>query len=215
MQKEYQNTDEPKPLVRDITGVILAGGKSRRFGSNKAFAEVNGSQLIKRVIEVLGSVFEEMVIITNEPEAYAFLGLPMYEDLIKGLGPIGGIYTGLENIRNSKGFFVACDMPFINENLVRYMAGINNEFDAVVPMIGWKMEPLHALYSKTCLSTIRALIGSGECMINKFYKKINVRFVNEDEVKVHDPLLKSFYNINKPDELPDNMNQEIISQKES
>jgi molybdenum cofactor guanylyltransferase len=191
------------PLIRDISAVILAGGKSRRFGSNKAFAELNGRPLIERVIAVLRPIFNEMTIITNNPDAYAYLGLPMHEDLIKGLGPIGGIYTGLEKIRHPGGFFVACDMPFLNKTLIRYMAGLSDGFDAVVPKIDWKMEPLHAIYSKDCLPVIKELIDSGECMINKFFQQIRVRFLNEDEIRVQDPLLRSFYNINKPDELQD------------
>jgi len=189
------------PLIEDISAVILAGGKSRRFGSNKAFAELDGSPLIERVIAVLRPVFNELTIITNNPDEYAYLGLPMHEDLVKGLGPIGGIYTGLEKIRHPSGFFVACDMPFLNENLIRYMASLNNGFDAVVPKIDWKMEPLHAIYSKDCLPVIIELIAVGECMINKFFQQLKVRFLDEDEIRAHDPLLRSFYNINKPDEL--------------
>jgi molybdopterin-guanine dinucleotide biosynthesis protein A len=213
MPREYQNTGEPQPLIRGITGVILAGGKSLRFGRNKAFAEVNGRQLIERVTGLLGSVFEELIIITNNPDEYSFLGLPMYEDLVKGLGPIGGIYTGLEKIRYDAGFFVACDMPFMNGVLIRHMAEAKGGFDAVVPKIGWKMEPLHALYSISCLPQIKGLIASGECMINKFFQNINVRFLNEEEIRVHDPLLRSFFNINKPDELLDALNWEAASQE--
>jgi len=201
MLQEYKNAGEPKPLITGITGVILAGGKSRRFGRNKAFAEVNGRQLIERVIAVLGSVFKELIIITNDPNEYSFLGLPMYEDLVKGLGPIGGLYTGLEKIRDNNGFFVACDMPFMNGDLIRHMAELKNDFDAVVPKIDWKMEPLHALYSKSCLPAIRNLIASEECMINKFFLKIHARFLNENEIRVYDPFLRSFFNINQPNEL--------------
>lgn len=201
--REDTNTVERKPFIKGIAGVILAGGKSRRFGSNKAFAEINGRLLIERVIAVLGSVFEELIIITNDPDEYAALGLPMHEDLIKGLGPIGGIYTGLEKLQNPKGFFVACDMPFMNEKLIRHMVDISNGFEAVVPKIDWKMEPLHAIYAKDCLPAIRELMASGECMINRFFQKIHVRFLKEEEIKIYDPFFRSFYNINKPDELID------------
>jgi molybdenum cofactor guanylyltransferase len=201
MTEGSKNAGEPKSFIKGITGVILAGGKSRRFGSNKALAEINGRPLIERVMAVVRPLFEQLIIITNNPDDYAFLGVPMVEDLVKGLGPIGGIYTGLEKIQNPKGFFVACDMPFLNETLIRYMASLNDGFEAVVPKIDWKMEPLHSIYSKNCLPTIKQLIGSGECMINKFFQKIRVRFLDEDEIKLSDPLLRSFYNINKLDEL--------------
>lgn len=196
--------------------MILAGGKSSRFGANKAFADVNGRHLINRVIDIMGSVFEELIIITNDPEEYSSLGLPMHEDLIKGLGPLGGIYTGLVKMPEDLGFFVACDMPFLNQGLIRHITEtMCDDIDAVVPKIDWKMEPLHSLYSKTCLTAIKGLIDSGECMINRFFQRIRVRFLKEDEVSRHDPLLRSFFNINRPDELAeavdwDSSRQELI-----
>jgi molybdenum cofactor guanylyltransferase len=202
MIPEQRNSVNPTSSVKDVTGIILAGGKSSRFGSNKAFADVNGRQLIGRVIGIMGSVFENLIIITNDPREYSSLGFPMHQDLIKGLGPLGGIYTGLEKMPDRSGFFVACDMPFLNSGLIRYITGLgSSEYDAVVPKIDWKMEPLHSLYSKTCLPAIERLIESGECMINKFFQRIRTRFVYEDEIKRHDPLLMSFYNINRPGEL--------------
>ena len=111
-----------------ITGVVLAGGKSSRYGKNKALVELDGVRLIERVIGVMGSVFKHVIIITNTPHEYAYLQLPMFEDLIKGLGPIGGIYTGLEAISDDAGFFVACDMPFLNAPLVRHIVEIKDEY---------------------------------------------------------------------------------------
>jgi len=211
MKAEKKNTVRPCPFIRGITGVILAGGKSSRFGSNKAFADVNGRPLIERVIEVTGSVFDSLIIITNDPGEYSSLGIPMYEDIIKGLGPLGGIYTGLEKMHDSFGFFVACDMPFLNEHLIRYILEMkSNEYDAFIPRIDWKMEPLHSLYSKTCLPAIKGLIESGECMINKFFQSIRTRFISEDEIKGCDPLLRSFYNINRPGELIDAISRDSI-----
>jgi molybdopterin-guanine dinucleotide biosynthesis protein A len=213
MKTENKDIIKSMRFVKDVTGVILAGGKSSRFGSNKAFADVNGRQLIKRVIAIMGSVFEDLIIIANDPDEYSFLGIPMYQDLIKGLGPLGGIYTGLEKMPDRSGFFVACDMPFLNEDLIRYIVEIdNNDFDAVVPKIDWKMEPLHALYSRDCLPAIKGLIESGDCMINKFFQKIRARFINEDEIKKYDPLLSSFFNINMPGELIEAVNRESVSQ---
>ena len=190
-----------KSFISGITGVILAGGKSSRFGRNKALVEFNGSRLIERVIGVMGSVFKNLIIISNSPHEYSYLKLPIHEDIIKGLGPIGGIYTGLKTIQDEMGFFVACDMPFINENLIRYMIEVRNDFDAVVPKIDWKMEPLYALYTKKCLPVIRELISSGVYQTIESYRKVRVRYVSVEEIKVYDPLLRAFMNVNKPDEL--------------
>ena len=95
---------------KDVSGVILVGGKSSRYGSNKALAKLDGVPLIERVIGIMGRVFENLILITNTPDEYAHLGLPMHEDLVKGLGPIGGLYTGLTVMPDDAGFFVACDM---------------------------------------------------------------------------------------------------------
>ena len=98
-----------KQLIEDITAVILAGGKSSRFGSNKALAKFKGVRLIERVTDVLSTIFTRLIIITNNPVEYSYLHIPLYQDLIEGLGPIGGIYTGLDAIDNDWAFFCACD----------------------------------------------------------------------------------------------------------
>ncbi len=187
--------------IEDITAVILAGGKSSRFGRNKALADFNGIRLIERVTGILGTIFKKLIIITNSPLEYSYLKIPLYQDLIKGLGPIGGIYTGLDSIDNDWAFFCACDMPFINEGLVRYISEVKNGYDAVVPKVDWKMEPLHALYNKKCLPFIKKLIDEEEYQTVKSFKNINVHFVEEDVIKGFDPMLKAFLNVNKQDEL--------------
>jgi len=198
-----KDSDPVKSPLKGITGIILAGGKSSRYGANKAFVEINGVQLIERVITVMGSVFEHLILITNTPHEYTYLNLPMYEDLIKGLGPIGGILTGLEAISDESGFFMACDMPFINGDLIHYMVEVSDDYDAVVPRISWKMEALHALYRKNCLTAIRELIESNEYQTIKFFNKIRVRYVDWDEIRAFDPKQRSFFNINSPQELLD------------
>ena len=189
------------PSLIGITGVILAGGKSTRYGTNKAFAEVQGVRLIERTISVMGSVCPRLLLVTNTPAEYAYLQLPMVEDLIKGLGPLGGIYTGLEVIDDENGLFVACDMPFLREDLLRYMVTLRGDFDAVVPRVNWMVEPLHALYTKNCLPSLRKFVRSQELQILKFFQKIRVRYMEEEEIRKIDPDLKSFFNINRPEDL--------------
>ena len=198
---------QKKVLIRDVTGVILAGGKSSRFGINKAFSEINGSRLIDIVAGLLTSIFTRTVLITNSPEEYSYLGLPIRKDLIRGLGPIGGILTGLEDIRDEAGFFIACDMPFVSEDLIRYIVSVRGEFDAVVPKIDWKIEPLHALYRKSCLPVIRELITSGVYQTIKAFERLDVRYLNEAEIKANDPRMRSFFNVNRPEELADTLNR--------
>lgn len=192
------NTHHP---FTDIAGLILLGGKSSRYGSNKAMVEVDGVRLIERAIRVMRPLFQEVILLTNTPRDYAYLGLPMVEDLIKGLGPLGGVYTGLENISCDAGFFVACDMPFLNQALILHLVANRKGFDAVVPRVGWMIEPLHAVYTKRCLPAIRHLIDSREYQIFKFLPNVRVRYVEAEEIRVHDPQLRSFFNINEPQDL--------------
>ena len=188
-------------LCTDVTGVILAGGKSRRYGKNKAFVKIDNVPLIERVTKVMESIFQDLVIITNTPDEYAYLKFPMYEDLIKGLGPIGGIYTALSSIKNDAGFFVACDMPFLNSHLIQYMLKIKDDYDVVIPRISGKMEALHSLYARKCLPAIKNLIACKEYQVFRFFPDISVHYVEEKEIRRFDPELKSFFNINRPEEL--------------
>jgi molybdopterin-guanine dinucleotide biosynthesis protein A len=185
--------------IKDVTGVILAGGKSLRYGRNKALVKIEGIPLIERVVNVMSSLFRHLILITNTPDEYAFLKLPMHEDLIKGLGPLGGIFTALMTIKNPAGFFVACDMPNLNRELIHYMVEIRYDFDAVVPRLREGTEALHALYGKRCLPSIKHLIDSSQYQIFRFYPHVSVRYVNETEIRRFDPQLESFFNINKPD----------------
>jgi len=187
--------------VKDVTGVVLAGGRSSRYGKNKALVKVNGVPLIERALRTMGSIFEHVVMITNTPEEYAYLKVPMFRDIIQGLGPLGGIYTGLKVIPDQSGFFVACDMPFLNPDLIRHMVAIRDDFDVVVPKISGWVEALHGLYTVKCRGSIERLIQSGAYQIFQFFSSVSVRFVDDEEVRRWDPDLRSFLNINTPDEL--------------
>ena len=188
--------------IEDVSGVVLAGGRSTRYGKNKALVKFHGIPLIERVLDVMRPIFRRVIIITNTPDEYSYLELPMYQDIIKGLGPLGGINTGLRVIPGS-GFFVACDMPFLNQGLIRHIVEIKADFDVVVPRISGNMEALHALYGKGCQSKIEGLINSGIYQVFRFFNEVSVRYVDEDEVRIFDPDLRSFLNINSPEGLDD------------
>ena len=176
---------------------------STRYGTDKALAKIHGIPLVERVVRVMAAIFRQVILITNTPEQYRFLNLPMHEDLVKGIGPLGGIYTGLKRMEGGAGFVAACDMPFLNPNLVRHMVAIREDFDAVVPKMDWKIEALHALYSKNCLPAIEKLIDSHQYQVFKFFSQIDVCYIDEAEIRVHDPDLRSFYNVNDPQEWQD------------
>ena len=191
---------EQKKPYDYTTGIILAGGSSKRYGQNKAFLEIGGIRLIDRIIEEMKNIFKQVILVTNKKNDYDYLGIPIVEDLIKGLGPIGGIYTGLMSISNQAGFFAACDMPLINKQLVRYMVDIKDDHAAVVPLVGNEVEPLHAIYSQSCLRPIRNLIDSKCYQVRLFYDQISVRYVKEDEIRKFGSPSRAFLNINTPEE---------------
>ncbi|MBN2123644.1 MAG: molybdenum cofactor guanylyltransferase [Deltaproteobacteria bacterium] len=201
---QSDSLDQP---IQGVTGVILAGGKSRRYGTNKALVEFDGAPLIAKVCDRLQSVFPRILLVTNTPEEYAFLHFPMVGDRIKGLGPIGGIYSGLCALTDSAGFFVACDMPFLNRDLIRHMVHEAGESDAVVPKIDWMIEPLHALYTKKCIPAIEAAIHSGKYQTLRFLGRVRVLYMEENELRGLDPELRSFTNVNSPEDLRRLMDQ--------
>jgi molybdopterin-guanine dinucleotide biosynthesis protein A len=192
---------EQKRSYDNITAVILAGGSSERYGQNKAFLEIGGIRLIDLVAGQMKNIFKRAILVTNQKRDYEYLEIPIVEDLIKGLGPIGGIYTGLMSIADKAGFFVACDMPFINKRLVQYMVDIRDNHPAVVPSVANEIEPLHAIYTRACLGPIRSLIDSKCYQIRLFYDHVSVRYVKEDEISRFGSPSRAFLNINTIDEL--------------
>jgi molybdopterin-guanine dinucleotide biosynthesis protein A len=195
-----EKSEQKKPYGH-MAGVILTGGSSKRYGKNKAFLEIGGIRLIDRITEVMKNIFKRVILVTSEKKGYEYLGIPMVEDLIKGLGPIGGIYTGLMSMSAQAGFFVACDMPFINKQLVHYMVGIQDNHAAVVPSVANDIEPLHAIYAQSCLGPIRNLIDSKRYQVRLVYDQISVRYVKEGEIRRFGSPSRAFLNINTPDEL--------------
>lgn len=202
MLTPIEDESQPPSPCPDVAGIILAGGKSSRYGCNKALVEFNGARLIERAVRVLKAVFQEVILVTNTPADYAFLDLPMVQDLIRGLGPIGGIYTGLETISSKAGFFVACDMPFLHQKLIRHMLKVREDFDVVVPRMGRFIEPLHALYTKNCLPVIKASIDARQYQVAQCFQALRVKYLQGEELLAFDPGLTSFFNINEPKDLP-------------
>ena len=190
-------------LISRVTGVVLLGGTSRRFGSNKSFAVVGGTPMLERVSETMTSIFDRVILITDTPEPYSHLGLPMFGDRIKGLGPIGGVYTALLSIQTDSAFITACDMPWLNRELIRHLIDVSSGFDVTVPMSKGRLEPLLAVYSRRCVPALKRCIDSGHRAVTRFYPCMNVNVVPESSLRRLDPDLKSLININRPQDLPE------------
>jgi molybdenum cofactor guanylyltransferase len=185
-----------------VSGVIQAGGKSARMGGRpKALMEVGGRRIVERVAAVLAPLVDDMLLVTNTPDMYAFLGLPMVGDLYPDAGALGGLYTGVASAPGDVAFTVACDMPFLHRDVARLVIDRAAEADVVVPRVGHQLETLHAAYGKACLPHMEARIRAGRLKIVGFFESVRVLEIPEAEVLRHaDPSL-AFMNVNTPDEL--------------
>ncbi|MDX1775751.1 MAG: molybdenum cofactor guanylyltransferase [Desulfobulbales bacterium] len=188
--------------MQNITGVILAGGRSSRFGSNKALAEVDGKPLIQHVVAKMAGLFAECLLVTNTPEEYRFLSLPMTGDRYRESGPLAGIHAALLQIKTESAFVVACDMPNLSPDLIRYICSINGqEYDVIIPWLESGQEPLFGLYRKTSLATIDSCLQQKDCQIIKALDDLRVRRVRETEILSIAGDLSCFRNINRPEDL--------------
>ncbi len=179
-----------------ISGIVLAGGASRRIGCNKAFLELGGRPLIAHVVERLARACAEVLIVAGDMHPYTGLGLPVVEDRFRGVGVLGGLHAGLEAAAHDLVLAVGCDMPFLNPDLLRAFAVWVEGFDAAVLRQGEQVEPLHAAYRRTCLSALEAAIRAGERRIISFFPHVRVRYITPAEVIPLDPDLRSFRNVN-------------------
>ena len=175
------------------------------MGRDKALEPIGGQPLIRRVVERAGGICDEvLVVVADEARGAA---LPLEEacrvvvDRYPGTGSLGGIFSGLDAAGHSWALAVACDMPFLNLDLLRRMVALRGNNDAVVPVIDGRPEPTHALYSKACLSSIEPRLISGDLKISGFFDDVRVRYVNQDEVQSLDPEYLSFFNVNTPQDL--------------
>ena len=184
-----------------VTGVIQAGGKSTRMGGNpKALIELGGKRIIERIVEVLSQVLPDLLIVTNTPELYAFLGLPMVPDVFPEHGSLGGIYSGLKAAKGDA-FTVACDMPFLRPEVVRLVVSGAGTADVVIPRVGDQLETLHALYSKACLPHMETLLAARQFKIVGFFDNVRVcEILEHDVARYRDPHI-CFMNVNTPAEL--------------
>jgi molybdopterin-guanine dinucleotide biosynthesis protein A len=180
-----------------VEGYILAGGKSRRMGEDKGLIPYYGMPMVKHVIDQLNPAVDKLTIIT-EHEGYKQFGLDTIPDLIKDIGPAGGIYTALKNATSDKIFITGCDMPFIKTEAIAFMIQSSEDSEITVPVWDKNPEPLFAVYSKECLPLWEELIKSGIHKLQRLIASFNLK-----EIRVNDSEILSadmFTNINTPDD---------------
>lgn len=183
-----------------ITGIILVGGKSRRMGTDKAFLKIEGICLFERVLQVMKENFTSVLLIGNCKERYLGYHLPVIPDQYSG-SSLGGLYTGLKFSSTDLVFVAPCDMPFPSSQLIRLICSVSDGFDIVVPRTRNGLEPLFAVYRKTCLGPMRQFLEKGNYRIYDFYSEVAVRYLEEEEMSWIMDERRSFINLNTPQEV--------------
>ncbi len=181
-------------LFDDISGVILAGGQSRRMGRDKATLEIGGTSLFETIVDVFANLFASTLIAGDRLDL-ARPGLPAFADEFPG-SALGGLYTGLKHAGTPYIFVTACDMPFVDAALIRSLAEKRHRYDVVLPQTPAGLEPLFACYSKNCLEVMHRQLESGNFRILDIYPQLKVRIVAENELP--DDWQKALTNINTP-----------------
>jgi len=184
-----------------MTGIIIAGGKNTRMGREKAFLDIGTERIIDRILSIYGDLFDEVIIVTNNPLAYGEFDAMIVTDLIPGKGALGGIYTGLFYSSSEHAFVAACDMPFLNKDFIREMMRHAETADIVVPRTPDGFQPLHAIYARKYLPAIKKLIRAGELKITGFYGRKKTDIIPPDIVTRFDPEYRIFFNVNTEDDL--------------
>jgi molybdopterin-guanine dinucleotide biosynthesis protein A len=189
----------------EISCVILAGGKSTRLGHDKILEKVGNKSLLEQVISRTDSLSKEIIIVTAKERTFTHLEsrpkVKIVSDIFPGQGSLGGIYTGLVKSNSFYNLVVAADMPFVNVSLLKYMIGISEGSDFILPRVNGLFEPLHAVYSKNCTAPIESILNQGRKVIIELFDYVKVRYVEAGEVDRFDPQHLSFFNINTREEL--------------
>ena len=184
----------------DISCIVLAGGKGLRLGRDKVLEVVGNRNLLRWVVSQFSSFSSDIIVVTAGKKSFPqFIDYPRFKlvtDIYPSKGPLGGIYTGLAASDSFYNLVIACDMPFLNQALLRYMIQLSAGFDLVVPRLGDLVEPLHAIYSKSCLAPIEGLLSQGNLRVSALFDLVKVRYVEADEIDSFDPKHLSFFNIN-------------------
>ncbi len=194
-----------------VTGVILAGGKSRRMGENKALLRLGNGTIIGQVIRRMQPITDELLLITNSPDEYTHLGITMHKDIVPNAGALGGIHTGLTYASHHTVICVGCDNPFLMPNLLTYLVSVLGEYDAVMPHTYKEpsadnadaqiiSQTLCAVYSKRCLPIIEQMLNEPDLRVHALQERANILTLAPEIWKTFDAEGLSFFNVNTPED---------------
>ena len=184
--------------MEPLDGIVLAGGQSRRLGVDKAMLSVGGAPLLQTTVQRVSQVCRRVIVAVDRPGRYRRLGLParFVADALPGLGPLAGLQSGLRACSSEYALVVACDLPFLNVELLRYMAGLPRSYQALVPRSASRDHPLHAVYARSCLPEVDALLATGGGSMKQLLERLDVRRLDERDLHQIDPDGLSLLNLN-------------------
>lgn len=187
----------------NFSGVILAGGQNSRFdGRNKSLISFGEIRIFDHIYETFKSLFDHIIIVTNEPESYLEWDATIVSDLFDIRCSLTGLHAGLFYTRTPFAFFSACDTPFLRPDLIKLLiTSTTSKDDIVLPKTAAGFEPLCAVYSRRCLAAIENRLRQKKLAIRGIYRKLKVKTVTEKRLRAVDPDLDSFFNVNTPEDL--------------
>ncbi|MDD4775526.1 MAG: molybdenum cofactor guanylyltransferase [Syntrophomonas sp.] len=174
----------------------MAGGKSSRMKFNKAFAVISGRPVIDIILDKFKTVFEEIMIISNETGLYEYLGVPVYPDVYPRMGPVAGIHSGLYHSCHDSAFVMGCDVPFMNMDLVRMMISRLDGYDSVVPRIDNHLQPLAAVYSRRCLPILTECLATDRVKLIRIFDDLSTLEIDRNEIERFGVAEEMFLNLN-------------------
>ena len=190
------------PVVEEAAAIVLVGGRSSRMGQSKAALDFGGVPLLTRIVIELKRRFDEVVIVEAPASAgrarIEIVGAKIVHDEAAFEGPLDALRRGLDAIEHPVGFACSCDLPLLNADVAAALVAMLDGFDGVIPEVGGKIQPLHAVYRKRCARAIELLVAGGEKRLTAVAGVLNARRVDEDESRKSDPQLWSFFNVNTP-----------------
>lgn len=187
----------------EVTGVLLAGGKSRRMGEDKRYLVMGGETLLERGLGVLRSVFQEVLVVIAQDSPPVGVDAKVVRDLVPECGSLGGLYTGLMQATTPYIFVVACDMPFLDQEVIAQFTSRRATADIVMAKLAARLHPMHALYGKRCLPVLEQMIQARQLKIQDVvsHASLRVQYVTEMDLSSIDPSGRSFQNVNTPADL--------------
>jgi len=188
-------------MAYNVTGILLAGGKSSRMGKDKALIRYGDETFLSNSIKKLNNLFDEVLVVVDNVEKYYFENARFIKDIYPGKGPMGGIHAALKAAENDWIFVIPCDMPLWEPVLVDEILTHRFNYDIVVPLIKNHLEPLFALYKKTCIPVMEECLNKGLIKVTELYPLVNTNYLNLYKICEREELSKSFFNVNTPEDL--------------